>query len=171
MTNNAAKRALRGVALGRESWLYAGSDRGGDRTAFMHSLFVTARMNDNDPRVLTSDTSHKPGQSCRVTDVTTALSHYPFDQIAGTFGNHDGRRIGVARSDPRHDRRVNDPKSADPVDTQLRIDDCAVVRSHSGCPDRMEDGRGNLPRTKSQFLVTHEGWAGLELFRSVSRQW
>jgi transposase len=35
LSNNAAKRALRGVALGRKAWLFAGSDRGGDRVAFM----------------------------------------------------------------------------------------------------------------------------------------
>ena len=29
LTNNAAERALRGIALGRKSWLFAGSDRGG----------------------------------------------------------------------------------------------------------------------------------------------
>jgi transposase len=35
LTNNAAERALRGIALGRKSWLFAGSQRGGDRAAFM----------------------------------------------------------------------------------------------------------------------------------------
>ena len=35
LTNNAAERALRGLALGRRSWLFAGSDRGGDRAALM----------------------------------------------------------------------------------------------------------------------------------------
>ncbi len=38
LTNNAAERALRGIALGRKSWLFAGSDRGGDRAAAMYSL-------------------------------------------------------------------------------------------------------------------------------------
>ena len=36
LTNNAAERALRGIALGRKSWLFAGSERGGDRAAFMY---------------------------------------------------------------------------------------------------------------------------------------
>lgn len=31
LTNNAAERSLRGIALGRKSWLFAGSERGGDR--------------------------------------------------------------------------------------------------------------------------------------------
>jgi transposase len=35
LTNNAAERALRGFALGRKSWLFAGSERGADRAAIM----------------------------------------------------------------------------------------------------------------------------------------
>jgi transposase len=50
LTNNAAERALRGIALGRRSWLFAGSDRGGQRAAKMYSLIVTARINDIDPQ-------------------------------------------------------------------------------------------------------------------------
>ena len=55
LTNNAAERALRGVALGRKAWLFAGSPRGGDRAAFMYSLIVTARMNDVDPQAWLAD--------------------------------------------------------------------------------------------------------------------
>ena len=47
--NNAAERALRGVALGRKAWLFAGSDRGGDRAAVMYTLIGTAKLNDIDP--------------------------------------------------------------------------------------------------------------------------
>ena len=50
LTNNAAERALRGIALGRKSWLFAGSDRGGERAAVMYSLIVSAKMNDIDPQ-------------------------------------------------------------------------------------------------------------------------
>jgi transposase len=50
LSNNAAERALRGIALGRKSWLFAGSDRGGQRAAAMYSLVVTAKMNDVDPQ-------------------------------------------------------------------------------------------------------------------------
>jgi transposase len=56
LTNNAAERALRGVALGRKSWLFAGSDRGGDRAAFFYSLIVTAKMSDVDPQAWLADT-------------------------------------------------------------------------------------------------------------------
>ncbi|WP_353144967.1 IS66 family transposase [Paracoccus sp. (in: a-proteobacteria)] len=55
LTNNAAERALRGVALGRKAWLFAGSPRGGERAAFMYSLIVTARMNDIDPQAWLAD--------------------------------------------------------------------------------------------------------------------
>jgi transposase len=43
------------VALGRKSWLFAGSERGGDRAAFMYSLIVTAKMNDIDPQAWLAD--------------------------------------------------------------------------------------------------------------------
>ena len=41
---------MRGIARGRKSWLFAGSDRGGQRAAFMYSLIVTAKLNDIDPQ-------------------------------------------------------------------------------------------------------------------------
>jgi hypothetical protein len=45
LSNNAAERALRGIALGRKSWLFCGSDRGGQRAAAMYNLIVTANLN------------------------------------------------------------------------------------------------------------------------------
>jgi transposase len=55
LTNNAAERALRGIALGRRAWLFAGSDRGGDRAAIMFALIQTARLNDVDPQAWLAD--------------------------------------------------------------------------------------------------------------------
>jgi len=55
LTNNAAERALRGFALGRKSWLFAGSERGADRAAVMAALITTAKMNDVDPQVWLAD--------------------------------------------------------------------------------------------------------------------
>jgi transposase len=55
LTNNAAERAMRGIALGRKSWLFAGSDRGGDRAAAMYSLIYTAKLNGVDPRAWLAD--------------------------------------------------------------------------------------------------------------------
>jgi transposase len=55
LTNNAAERALRGVALGRKAWLFAGSDRGGERAAMIYALITTAKLNDVDPRAWLAD--------------------------------------------------------------------------------------------------------------------
>ncbi|TCM44008.1 transposase IS66-like protein [Rhizobium sp. PP-F2F-G48] len=55
LTNNAAERALRGFALGRKSWLFAGSDRGADRAAFMATMIMTAKLNDIDPQAWLAD--------------------------------------------------------------------------------------------------------------------
>jgi transposase len=55
LSNNAAERGLRGIALGRKAWLFCGSDRGGQRTAAMYSLIVTAKMNGVDPQAWLAD--------------------------------------------------------------------------------------------------------------------
>ena len=55
LTNNAAERALRGFALGRKSWLFAGSERGADRAAVMATLIITAKLNDVDPQAWLAD--------------------------------------------------------------------------------------------------------------------
>jgi transposase len=55
LTNNAAERSLRGLALGRKAWLFAGSDRGADRAAIMLTLIMTARLNEVDPKVWLAD--------------------------------------------------------------------------------------------------------------------
>ncbi len=54
-SNNCAERSLHGVALGRKAWLFAGSDRGGQRAAAMYSLIVTAKVNRIDPQAWLAD--------------------------------------------------------------------------------------------------------------------
>jgi transposase len=55
LSNNAAERALRGIALGRKSWLFCGSDRGGQRAAVLYSLIASAKLNDIDPQAWLAD--------------------------------------------------------------------------------------------------------------------
>ena len=55
MDNNAAERALRVVALGRKNYLFAGSDRGGERAAAIYSLIGTAKLNGVDPETYLRD--------------------------------------------------------------------------------------------------------------------
>ena len=50
-----AERALRGIAFGHKSWLFAGADRGGERAAAMYTLIGTAKLNDVDPRAWLAD--------------------------------------------------------------------------------------------------------------------
>ena len=53
--NNAAERALRGVALGRKNYLFLGSDAGGERAAAIYSLVETAKLNGLDPQAYLRD--------------------------------------------------------------------------------------------------------------------
>jgi transposase len=55
LSNNAAERALRGIALGRKAWLFAGSDRGGECAAVMFTLVQTAKLNGVDPQAQLAD--------------------------------------------------------------------------------------------------------------------
>jgi len=48
--NSAAERALRGVALGRRNYLFAGADSGGERAAAMYTLIGTAKLNGIEPQ-------------------------------------------------------------------------------------------------------------------------
>jgi hypothetical protein len=66
--NNAAERALRGVALGRKNWLFAGSDAGGARTAAIYSLVETAKLNGLDPEAW-------------LRDVLTRVADHPINRI------------------------------------------------------------------------------------------
>ena len=55
MSNNAAERALRGIAVGRRSWTFAGSDRGGERAAAIYTLIETCKLNGVDPQAWLAD--------------------------------------------------------------------------------------------------------------------
>lgn len=56
------------MALGRKAWLFAGSDRGGQRAAAMYSLIVTAKMNRIDPQAW-------------LADVLARIADHPADRI------------------------------------------------------------------------------------------
>lgn len=68
LSNNAAERALRGIALGRKAWLFCGSDRGGHRAALMYSLIITAKLNGVDPQAW-------------LADVLARINSYPVQRI------------------------------------------------------------------------------------------
>lgn len=51
LSNNAAERALRGFAVGRKAWLFAGAER----AAAMATLITTAKLNNVDPQAWLAD--------------------------------------------------------------------------------------------------------------------
>ncbi len=66
--NNAAERSLRGVALGRKNYLFAGSDTGGERAAVIYSLIGSAKLNDLDPEAY-------------LREVLTRIADHPINRI------------------------------------------------------------------------------------------
>ena len=66
--NNAAERSLRGVALGRKNYLFAGSDAGGERAAALYSLIGSAKLNGLDPEAY-------------LRQVLTRLADHPINRI------------------------------------------------------------------------------------------
>lgn len=78
LTNNAAERSLRGVALGRKSWLFAGSERGGQRAAAIYTLIGTAKLNNVDPQAWLADVI------ARISDMPVSRLHelLPWNWIA-----------------------------------------------------------------------------------------
>jgi transposase len=55
ISNNAAERSLRGIAVGRHNWTFAGSDEGGRRAAAIYTLIETAKLNRVDPQAWLAD--------------------------------------------------------------------------------------------------------------------
>ena len=89
LSNNAAERALRCVAVGRRNWTFAGSDEGGHRAAAVYSLITTCKLNDVDPRAW-------------LADVLTRLPDHPAQRIDEICPGPGKLR---KRHAPRHDRR------------------------------------------------------------------
>lgn len=55
ISNNAAERAIKPLALGRKNWMFAGSDTGGKRAATIYTILQTAALNGLDPEAYLSD--------------------------------------------------------------------------------------------------------------------
>ena len=69
LSNNAAERSIRGIAVGRRNWTFCGSDAGGHRAAVMFTLIETAKLSDVDPKAW-------------LADVLARIPDHPMKQIA-----------------------------------------------------------------------------------------
>jgi transposase len=69
MSNNAAERAVRGIAVGRKNWTFCGSDSGGGRAAAIYTLIETCKLNGIDARAW-------------LADVLARIATYPMKQLA-----------------------------------------------------------------------------------------
>lgn len=69
LSNNAAERAIRPIAVGRRNWTFAGSDAGGHRAAQLYTLIETAKLNRVDPQAWLADVlARLPGHPARGLD-------------------------------------------------------------------------------------------------------
>lgn len=66
--NNAAERGMRGMAIGRKNWLFAGSEGGGNNAAIAYTLIETAKLNDTDPQAW-------------LTSVLTQIADHPNNRV------------------------------------------------------------------------------------------
>jgi transposase len=55
ISNNAAERGIRPLALGRKNYLFCGSDAGGQRAACLYTIIETAKMNAINPEAYLAD--------------------------------------------------------------------------------------------------------------------
>jgi transposase len=83
--NNCAENTLRGVALGRKNWLFAGSDTGGDRAAVVYSLIETCKLNGIDPEAY-------------LCDVLTRIAAHPINRIDQLLPWHWTDRASQAKA-------------------------------------------------------------------------
>jgi transposase len=87
LTSNVAERALRGIALGRRNWTFAGSQRGADRAAIMLCVITTCRLNDVDPKAWLADVF------ARIADLPVSRLH---ELLPWHWKSHKGTAIAAA---------------------------------------------------------------------------
>ncbi|WP_299951153.1 IS66 family transposase [Hyphomonas sp. BRH_c22] len=67
--SNAAERGMRGLAIGRKNWLFAGSEGRGHAAAIAYTLIETARLNDVDPQAW-------------LTHILSRIADHPINRVA-----------------------------------------------------------------------------------------
>ncbi|UYY76803.1 IS66 family transposase [Sphingomonas sp. R1] len=83
--NNLAENALRGIAVGRKNWLFAGADCGGERAATIYSLLETAKLNGINPQVWLADVLNRIGRGHPINRTDELLPWNWADPEASSF--------------------------------------------------------------------------------------
>lgn len=135
--NSAAEPALRGLPLGKNNFLFAGADSGGERAATMYSLIGTAKLNGMDPEaylrhVLNRIAEHRINRIDELLPwhVASDLRHPRFD--AGTVGWHLRRAIAAAGVIAAGESHWRTP----PTSVVARLNHCSSIphRANTGLP-------------------------------------
>lgn len=71
--NNLAENSLRGIAVGRKNWLFAGADCGGERAATFYTLLETAKLNGVNPQTWLADVLERIGQGYPINRIDDLL--------------------------------------------------------------------------------------------------
>ena len=151
LSNNAAERALRGIALGRKSWLFCGSDRGGERAAVIYSLIGTAKLNDVDPQAWLADVLARIRRKKNAGSATHAnlrfnhvASALPKSIVAGRLAETQTLPVTSHRCDAHRG------SASEPVVYQKRI---GPSRRSSPMPTQCSQGEHELGRSGGRKLV------------------
>jgi transposase len=80
--NNACERALRRIAVGRNNWLFAGSDQGGERAAVIYTVLGTCRLRDIDPSAWLRDVLEKLASGWKQGQIAELLPGEPVETAA-----------------------------------------------------------------------------------------
>jgi hypothetical protein len=146
MTNNAAERELRAVAIGRKNWTFAGSDEGSRRAAAIYTLIQTAKLNGIDPQAW-------------LADVLARLPDHPASRITDLLPwNWKAAEISAAARTSRSDQRQ--AKAAAPA-------------AFTGCvPGGRQLGRfgaaGGASERRHAMQVEVHGWLSVWLATAVT---
>ena len=134
--NNAAERALRGVALGRNNYLFMGSDAGGERAAAIYSLVETAKLNGLDPQAYLRE----------VLDAHCRASDQPHRRAAAVEHRRSKQRAESAEASGRRDLARHRPAA----------DRCAQPRQQPGAVPAEHDHRAHAGRSAPDHRGAHE---------------
>src|SRR5262245_58872934 len=92
------------------------------------------------------------------------------DHIRSLFVDHDGRRIGIARHQVRHDGGVDDAQALDAAHLEELVDHGERIVAHPAGRGRMIDRRAGLAAEGEDVILTGDLGAGIDFFRHVILQ-